>query len=101
MPWRQPAAAVIWLNSAIRKDEAAKQAEDAGLKVVMNAAQDRDGRPFVENRLIGVNTRTLSSTGRLRPAAHPAHVAHLKKTKPTVAAADDASTQAQSDSSNR
>ena len=53
---------VIWMQLGIRNDEAAKLAEDAGLKVVMNRCPKIEyGRLSSEISWIGVNSRTLSS----------------------------------------
>jgi uncharacterized protein len=53
---------VIWMQLTVRNDEAAKLAEDAGLKVVMNRCPKIEyGRLSSEISWIGVNSRTLSS----------------------------------------
>jgi predicted CoA-binding protein len=53
---------VIWMQLTIRNDEAAKLAEDAGMKVVMNRCPKIEyGRLSSEISWIGVNSRTLSS----------------------------------------
>jgi predicted CoA-binding protein len=53
---------VIWMQLTIRNDEAAKVAEEAGLKVVMNRCPKIEyGRLSTEISWIGVNSRTLSS----------------------------------------
>jgi len=57
-----PKPAVIWMQLTVRNDEAAKRAEDAGLKVVMNRCPKIEyGRLSSEISWIGVNSRTLSS----------------------------------------
>jgi predicted CoA-binding protein len=57
-----PKPAVIWMQLTVRNDEAAKLAEDAGLKVVMNRCPKIEyGRLSSEISWIGVNSRTLSS----------------------------------------
>jgi len=57
-----PKPRVIWMQLGIRNDEAAKLAEDAGLKVVMNRCPKIEyGRLSSEISWIGVNSRTLSS----------------------------------------
>ncbi|HXD44916.1 MAG TPA: CoA-binding protein [Pseudolabrys sp.] len=57
-----PRPQVIWMQLTVRNDEAAKQAEDAGLKVVMNRCPKIEyGRLSSEISWIGVNSRTLSS----------------------------------------
>ncbi|HEX2536904.1 MAG TPA: CoA-binding protein [Pseudolabrys sp.] len=57
-----PKLSVIWMQLTVRNDEAAKRAEDAGLKVVMNRCPKIEyGRLSSEISWIGVNSRTLSS----------------------------------------
>jgi len=57
-----PKPFVIWMQLTVRNDEAAKRAEDAGLKVVMNRCPKIEyGRLSSEISWIGVNSRTLSS----------------------------------------
>jgi len=58
----KPKPQVIWMQLTIRNDEAAKRAEDAGVKVVMNRCPKIEyGRLSSEISWIGVNSRTLSS----------------------------------------
>ena len=58
----KPQPEVIWMQLSVRNDEAAKLAEDAGLKVVMNRCPKIEyGRLSSEIGWIGVNSRTLSS----------------------------------------
>ncbi len=58
----KPLPQVIWMQLSIRNDEAAKLAEDAGLKVVMNRCPKIEyGRLSSEISWIGVNSRTLTS----------------------------------------
>jgi len=58
----KPKPQVIWMQLTIRNDEAAKLAEDAGLKVVMNRCVKIEyGRLSSEISWMGVNSRTLSS----------------------------------------
>jgi predicted CoA-binding protein len=58
----KPRPRVIWMQLTVRNDEAAKLAEDAGLKVVMNRCPKIEyGRLSSEISWIGVNSRTLSS----------------------------------------
>jgi len=58
----QPKPRVIWMQLTVRDDEAAKLAEDAGLKVVMNRCPKIEyGRLSSEISWFGVNSRTLSS----------------------------------------
>jgi hypothetical protein len=57
-----PRPRVVWMQLGIRNDEAARLAEEAGLKVVMNRCPKIEyGRLSSEIAWIGVNTRTLSS----------------------------------------
>lgn len=57
-----PKPQVIWMQLTVRNDAAAKRAEDAGLKVVMNRCPKIEyGRLSSEISWIGVNSRTLSS----------------------------------------
>src|SRR5207253_9853031 len=58
----KPRPSVIWMQLGIRNDEAAKLAEENGLKVVMNRCPKIEyGRLSSEIGWIGVNSRTLSS----------------------------------------
>jgi predicted CoA-binding protein len=58
----KPPPQVIWMQLTVRNDEAAKRAEDAGLKVVMNRCPKIEyGRLSSEISWMGVNSRTLSS----------------------------------------
>jgi predicted CoA-binding protein len=58
----KPRPGVIWMQLGVRNDEAAKLAEDNGLKVVMNRCPKIEyGRLSSEISWMGVNTRTLSS----------------------------------------
>jgi predicted CoA-binding protein len=58
----QPRPQVIWMQLGIRNDEAAAEAEAAGLKVVMNRCPKIEyGRLSSEIGWIGVNSRMLSS----------------------------------------
>jgi hypothetical protein len=57
-----PRPQVIWMQLGIRNDEAARLAEERGLKVVMNRCPKIEyGRLSSEIAWMGVNTRTLSS----------------------------------------
>ena len=58
----KPKPQVIWMQMTVHNDEAAKRAEDAGLKVVMNRCPKIEyGRLSSEISWMGVNSRTLSS----------------------------------------
>ena len=55
-------AKVVWMQLGVRNDDAARLAEDAGLKVVMNRCPKIEyGRLSGEIGWAGVNSRTLSS----------------------------------------
>ncbi len=57
-----PKPQVIWMQLSVRNDAAAKLAEDAGLKVVMNRCPKIEyGRLSSEISWMGVNSKTLSS----------------------------------------
>jgi predicted CoA-binding protein len=57
-----PKPQVIWMQLGVRNDAAARLAEDAGLKVVMNRCPKIEyGRLSSEISWMGVNSRTLSS----------------------------------------
>jgi predicted CoA-binding protein len=67
-------AKVVWMQLGVRNDEAAKLAEDAGLKVVMNRCPKIEyGRLSGELGWAGVNSRRLSSK---RPVLGPKGVQH-------------------------
>jgi uncharacterized protein len=58
----KPRPQVIWMQLGVRNDEAARLAEEASLKVVMNRCPKIEyGRLSSEIAWMGVNTRTLSS----------------------------------------
>ena len=58
----KPKPQVIWMQLTIRNDEAAKRAEDAGIKVVMNRCPKIEyGRLSSEISWMGINSRTLSN----------------------------------------
>jgi predicted CoA-binding protein len=58
----KPQPSVIWMQLTVRNDEAAKLAEEAGMKVVMDRCPKIEyGRLSSEISWIGVNSRTLSS----------------------------------------
>ena len=57
-----PKPKVIWMQIGVRNDEAARKAEQAGLKVVMDRCPKIEyGRLSGEIGWMGVNSRTLSS----------------------------------------
>lgn len=67
-------AKVVWMQLSVRNDEAAKLAEDAGLKVVMNRCPKIEyGRLSGEIGWAGVNSRTISSA---RPALAAKGIQH-------------------------
>jgi predicted CoA-binding protein len=58
----KPRPAVIWMQLGVRNDEAAAQAEAAGIRVVMNRCPKIEyGRLSSEIGWMGVNSRTLSA----------------------------------------
>src|SRR5215475_15065523 len=58
----KPRPQVIWMQLGVRNEEAARLAEEAGLKVVMNRCPKIEyGRLSSEIAWMGVNTRTLSA----------------------------------------
>jgi predicted CoA-binding protein len=58
----KPRPQVIWMQLSVRNDEAARIAEEAGVKVVMNRCPKIEyGRLSSEIGWIGVNSRTLTS----------------------------------------
>lgn len=60
-------AKVLWMQLGVRNDEAAKAAEAAGLKVVMNRCPKIEyGRLSQEIGWMGVNTRVVSSKRQRR-----------------------------------
>ena len=67
-------ANVVWMQLGVRNDEAARLAEEAGLKVVMNRCPKIEyGRLSGEIGWAGVNSRVLSSK---RPALAKTGVQH-------------------------
>ncbi len=66
---------VIWMQLGVRNDEAARLAEDAGLKVVMNRCPKIEyGRLSGEIGWAGVNSRVLSAR---KPVLHGVGVQQL------------------------
>ena len=58
----KPRPGVIWMQLGVRNDEAARLAEENGLKVVMNRCPKIEyGRLSSEIAWMGVNTRTISA----------------------------------------
>lgn len=67
-------AKVVWMQLGVRNDEAAKIAEDAGLKVVMNRCPKIEyARLSGEIGWAGVNSRMISSA---RPKIAPRGIQH-------------------------
>jgi predicted CoA-binding protein len=90
-----PRPQVIWMQLGVRNDEAARLAEDAGLRVVMNRCPKIEyGRLSSEIAWMGVNTRTLSA----KKAALPARgIQRLSLDRTSMAGGTtDAATRAQS-----
>src|SRR4051812_23461823 len=92
----KPRPGVIWMQLSIRNDEAARLAEDSGLKVVMNRCPKIEyGRLSSEISWMGVNTRTLSSK---RAQISGRGIQRMSLNRSTMAGgATDASTRAQRD----
>jgi predicted CoA-binding protein len=92
----KPHPGVIWMQLGIRNDEAAKLAEDNGLKVVMNRCPKIEyGRLSSEISWMGVNTRTLSSK---RAQLSGRGIQRMSLNRTTMSGgATDASTRAQRD----
>jgi hypothetical protein len=57
-----PRPRVLWMQLTVRHDEAARRAEQAGMKVVMDRCPKIEyGRLSSEISWFGINSRTLSS----------------------------------------
>jgi predicted CoA-binding protein len=64
-----PRPKVIWMQLGVRNDQAARLAEENGIKVVMNRCPKIEyGRLSAEIGWMGVNTRTLSAKKASLPA---------------------------------
>jgi predicted CoA-binding protein len=89
----KPRPGVIWMQLTVRNDEAAKLAEDAGLKVVMDRCPKIEyGRLSSEIAWMGVNTRTLSSKKSKIAAGG---IQRLSLNRPTLAGATVTAMRAQ------
>jgi len=90
----KPRPKVIWMQLGIRNDEAAKLAEENGLKIVMNRCPKIEyGRLSSEIAWMGVNTRTLSAKKAQLPGRG---IQRLSLNRSTVAGGStEASTRAQ------
>jgi predicted CoA-binding protein len=88
-----PRPRVIWMQLTVRNDEAAKLAEDAGLKVVMNRCPKIEyGRLSSEIAWMGVNTRTISAK---RGQIATGGIQRMSLNRPTLAGgATEAATRA-------
>src|SRR3954449_9764716 len=91
-----PRPQVIWMQLGVRNDEAAKLAEEAGLKVVMNRCPKIEyGRLSSEIAWMGVNTRTISAK---RAQISGRGIQRMSLNRATLAGGTtDASTKAQKD----
>src|ERR1700754_2756322 len=89
-----PRPKVVWMQLGIRNDEAAKLAEDGGLKVVMNRCPKIEyGRLSSEIAWMGVNTRTLSAK---KAQLAPRGIQRMSLNRTTLAgAATEAATRAE------
>src|SRR5215470_1657928 len=92
----KPRPQVIWMQLTVRNDEAAKRAEEAGLKVVMNRCPKIEyGRLSTEISWIGVNSRILSSK---RAQGLEGGVQRMSLNRTTLAgAATEAATRAEAE----
>ena len=96
----KPRSSVIWMQLGVRNDEAAKLAEDNGLKVVMNRCPKIEyGRLSSEIAWMGVNTRTLSSK---KAQLSGRGIQRMSLNRTTMAGGDtEAATRAQKDEDSR
>ena len=96
----KPRPQVIWMQLGIRNDDAAKLAEAAGLKVVMNRCPKIEyGRLSSEIAWMGVNTRTISAK---KAQLFGRGIQRMSLNRTTMAGGTtDASTQAQKEESGR
>jgi predicted CoA-binding protein len=86
-----PKPKVIWMQLGVRNDEAARLAEAAGLKVVMNRCPKIEyGRLSSEISWMGVNSRVLSSK---RAQGFGTGVQRMSLDRDTLPGATDASTR--------
>ena len=85
---------VIWMQLGVRSDAAARQAEESGLKVVMNRCPKIEyGRLSSEIAWMGVNTRTLTAR---KPRLSPRGIQRMALNRVTLAGGStDAATHAQ------
>jgi hypothetical protein len=78
----RPRPAVIWMQLGIRNDAAARLAEAAGLKVVMNRCPKIEyGRLSSEISWMGVNSRTISA----KKAPRTGGIQRMSLARPTIA----------------
>jgi predicted CoA-binding protein len=93
-----PRPRVIWMQLGVRNEEAARLAEEAGLKVVMNRCPKIEyGRLSSEIAWMGVNTRTLSAKKMQLPGRG---IQRMSLDRPTMAGgATDAAMRAERNSS--
>jgi predicted CoA-binding protein len=86
-----PRPRVVWMQLGIRDDEAARLAEENGIKVVMNRCPKIEyGRLSAEISWMGVNSRTLSS----RKAPLPSRgIQRLSLDRTTIAGGTTAAAQ--------
>jgi predicted CoA-binding protein len=87
----EPRPSVVWMQLGIRDDDAARLAEQNGIKVVMNRCPKIEyGRLSAEISWLGVNSRTLSS----RKAPMPARgIQRLSLDRRTIAGATTTAAQ--------